>query len=170
MIKFLKVFLSGILTISFTVSGTKIFENIITKAATNDSPFHSDITFSDKGTLTNWQEGMWEYGYDQDMYTDEIEINWTNNAKSWSQFQQYYRAITLYATGYAKGKKATKKSFTYFNITIKDIDEQDNWHDIQTLKSVAKYNLAYTTYTIGLGSYEKAAVYYDVIHYDNLIK
>jgi len=50
MIKFLKAFLSSILMISFTVGGTKIFENITTKVTEKDSPFHSDITFSNSGT------------------------------------------------------------------------------------------------------------------------
>lgn len=169
MIKFLKAFLSSILMISFTVGGTKIFENITTKVTEKDSPFHSDITFSNSGTWTSKEKGD-KKNQEQNIYTNEININWRNNANSWEQFQNYYKKITIYATGYAKGKKASEKKITDVNISTSDIETQDNWHDNATLKSESKYSLASTTYSSFWGSYEKAGVYYDVILSGNLIK
>lgn len=168
MIKVWRIFLSSILVTSFTVGESKLFDNI-SKTTVQNSPFHPDITFSNSGTLTNNQKGNLAKK-DKDMYTEEIDINWTNYANSWSQFQQYYRTITLYATGYAKGKTAPKNSFTNVNISTFDINQQDNWHDSKTLRDTIKYNLIYSSHNFHYGSYEKAGVYYDVVHSGDLIK
>lgn len=168
MIKFWKIFLPSILVTSFIVGESKLFEKIFINTAQH-SPFHPDITFFNSGALTNTQKGDLSKK-DKDMYTNEIDINWTNYANSWSQFLQYYGKITLYATGYARGKTAPKNSFTNLNIETSSINQQDNWHDNTTLRNTIKYNIVYTSHSFPLKSYEKAGVYYDAIHSGDLIK
>lgn len=170
MIKVWTIFLLSILITSFTVSETKMSENNF-QVTENETQFHPTITFTNSGSLTNNQKGNLAKK-DKDMYTDEITINWTKYANSWKQFQQYYKKITISATGYAKGKTAKKSSFENVNISTDSIKQQNNWHDNKTLRDNVSpnYNLAFSNYNFHYGSYEKAGVYYDAIYSDDWIK
>lgn len=168
MIKILKIFLSSILISSFIISETKIFEKISTN--TLNSPFHPTITFFNSATEINRQQGNLPKK-DWDMYTGLTEINWTNYANSWAQFIQYYKTITLNASGYAEGKSAQRNNFSNVLISTSGIEQQNNWHDNVTLRAnSSKYCLAYTWHSFTFGSYDKAGVYCDVIRSGDFIK
>lgn len=158
--KFWQLFFSTILIGAGSVVTAEVTSEL-TIIVMQNLPFHPDINFNANIAERNYQSGNLS-GQGKDAYSPPIQINWEKYARTWTEFKQFYKTISLKATGYAAGKEAEKKSFASVSITTASIDEQTTWHGNDVLrKSGSKYCLVHTSKGFPHGSYNEEGVYYD---------